>query len=181
MTGTKKIKFREKWYSQQKVLFTTNPNFPQDLNLFKLVEKNKLSKYFWVSYSISNLLRKTNFLSISEFHSEIVNFWLNRNIFSKFPRKRFKTTGKHSLAICGLFFEVKNRFCLYLSSFTALKKKGCLQQILIFLWICSFSNLFRKKKFLIISELLSEIFFYWIKKEFFSEIPPKMLQNNRKV
>ena len=27
-------------------LFTTNPNFPLDLLLFKLVEKNKLSDYF---------------------------------------------------------------------------------------------------------------------------------------
>ena len=34
----------------QKGLFTKNPNFPLDLPLFKLVEKNKLSKYFWVSF-----------------------------------------------------------------------------------------------------------------------------------
>ena len=31
---------------EQKGLFTTNPNFPQDLLLFKFVEKNKFSVYF---------------------------------------------------------------------------------------------------------------------------------------
>ena len=35
---------------EQKGLFTTNPNFPLDLLLFKLVEKNKLSKYFWAPF-----------------------------------------------------------------------------------------------------------------------------------
>ena len=32
---------------EQKGLFTTNPNFPLDLLLFKLVEKNKLSDCFF--------------------------------------------------------------------------------------------------------------------------------------
>ena len=66
----------------------------------------------------------------------------------------------------------KNSFYLYLSSFTALNKKGCLQQIQIFLWIFFFSNLFRKTHFLIISELLSEIIFL-TKKRIFRKLARK--------
>ena len=35
---------------EQKVFFTTNPNFPHDLLLFKIVEKNKLSEYFYAPF-----------------------------------------------------------------------------------------------------------------------------------
>ena len=35
---------------EQKGLFITKPNWPQDFPLFKLVAKNKLSKYFRVSF-----------------------------------------------------------------------------------------------------------------------------------
>ena len=41
---------------EQKVLFTTNPNFPLDLLLFKPTEENKLSKYFWASFRDSIFL-----------------------------------------------------------------------------------------------------------------------------
>ena len=34
----------------------TNPNFPLDLPIFELVEKNKLSKYFWASFWESQFL-----------------------------------------------------------------------------------------------------------------------------
>ena len=60
-----------------------------------------------------------------------------------------------------------------MSSFTALNKKGCLQQILFFLWIWSFSNLFRKKNFQSISEQLSKRVNFLTKNEFFTEFPRK--------
>ena len=78
-------------------------------------------------------------------------------------------------------FVEKNNFCLYLSSFTALNNKDCLLQILIYLWICSFSNLLRKTNFLSISKRLSEIVTFLTKNSGFQWNSPKMLQNNRKA
>ena len=69
---------------EQKGLFTTNPNFPLNLLLFKLVGKKK-------------------FLIISELLSEIFFFGLKREVFSEISRKSFKTTEKPSLPVCGSF------------------------------------------------------------------------------
>ena len=87
-----------------------------------------------------------------------------------------KTKQKHSWAVSGWFWGEKQYFLKYLNSFTALNKKGCLQQIEICLWICSFSNLLRKKNFLSISERLSEMVFFWLKREFFREVSRKCLK-----
>ena len=119
-----------------KRMFKTNPNFSLDLLLFKIVEKK-------------------NVLSISEILSEIVIFWTKKRIFHWISLKMLQNNKKTS------FSSEKRSFCLYLSSFTALNKKGFLKQILIFLWICSVSNLLRKTNSLIISELLSEIDFFY--------------------
>ena len=105
--------------------------------------------------SFSILLRKKNVLSISEILSEIVIFWTKKRIFHWISLKMLQNNKKTS------FSSEKRSFCLYLSSFTALNKKGFLKQILIFLWICSVSNLLRKTNSLIISELLSEIDFFY--------------------
>ena len=67
-----------------------------------------------------------------------------------------------------------------MSHFTALNKKVCLQQIQIFLWICPFSNLLGKTKFLIISELLSEIVTFWTKKRSFQWISLKSFKTTGK-
>ena len=120
--------------------------------------------------SFSNLLRKTNVLSISELLSEIVTFGPEREVFSELSRKWFKTTGKHSLAVCGSLWGEK-QFLLIFVPFYCLYKKGCLQLIQIFLRIWHFSNLLRKTNFPSISELLSEIVFFLTKKRSFqSEI-----------
>ncbi len=89
---------------EQKGWFTTNPNFPLDLLLFKLVEKNKLSQYFCV-------------------HPEIVIFRQIREVFCKLARKRFKTTGKHNLAVCGSFCGEK-QFLLIFVPFYCYVQKG---------------------------------------------------------
>ena len=92
--------------------------FPQDLPLFKLVKKKQT---LWVF--LCTFLR-------------YILFWLKSVFFSELSRKCFKITEKHSLVVCGSFWgEI---FFLYSSSFTSLNKKGCLQQILIFLRICFF-------------------------------------------
>ena len=145
--------------------------------LIRLIKKSCLNKSKFPSL---NLLRKINFLSIRVLLSEIVFFLLNWEFFVNFP----KNVSKQQRSIVLLYvahFEEKISFCLYLSSFTALNKKGCLQQILIFLWICTFSNLLRKTNFLIISELLSEITNFLNKKRSFQWVSPKMIQNNRKA
>ena len=53
-------------------------------------------------FSFSNMVRKTYFLSISVLVSEIVTFMSKKNSFYEFPQKCFKTTERHSLAICVL-------------------------------------------------------------------------------
>ena len=107
----------------------------------------------WIC-SFSNLLRKTNFLIISMQLSEIVTFLTKKIFFGEFHRKCFKTTEKHSLAVCG-------------SPFYCLEQKELFTTNSIFLLICPFSNLLRKTNFLIISELLSEISSFLTKKRSF--------------
>ena len=95
----------------QKGLFTTNPNFPLDLPLFKFVEKNKLSKYFWAS-----------------FWESIV--WLKWEVLSEFSPKCFKTTEKNSLAVCGTFWGEK-QFLLIFVPFYWFVQKQLFKQIQI--------------------------------------------------
>ena len=53
------------------------------------------------------MLRKTNFVSLSVLLSEIVIFGLKKEVLCEFPPKCFKTTEKHSLAVCGLLWGEK--------------------------------------------------------------------------
>ena len=78
---------------EQKGLFTTNPNFPLDLFLFKLVVKKI-------------------FLRISELLFEIVIFWIKWEYFLEFSQKCFKTTEKDCFLYVAHFVE-KNSFGLY--------------------------------------------------------------------
>ena len=96
---------------EQKHLCTPNPNFAQDFLLFKLVEKSNLSAYFWTSFWDSHF------------------FWIKREVFNEFPPQNGSKEHKNIVKLNVAHFEEKNSFCLYLSSFTALNKKGCLQQI----------------------------------------------------
>ena len=54
-----------------KKVVKTNPNFPQDLTLFKLVKKNKLSEYFCAPFWDSH-------------------FWLKREVFNELALKTSK-------------------------------------------------------------------------------------------
>ena len=53
-------------------------------------------------YPFSNMVRKRNSLSIAMLVSEIVILCLKRKVLYEFPQKCFKTTERHSLAVCGL-------------------------------------------------------------------------------
>ena len=54
-------------------------------------------------YPFSNMVSKRNSLSISVLVSEIVILCLKRKVLYEFLQKCFKTTERHSLAVCGLF------------------------------------------------------------------------------
>ena len=104
------------------------------------------SKFFFRIYPFSNMLGKTNILSISELLSEMAIFWLKREFFSEFSRKCFKTAGKHNLAVCGLFWGEK-QFVLIFFPFHWFVQKQLFKQIQIFLLVWPLSNLLRKTNF----------------------------------
>ena len=122
-----------------------------------LVYPKKLFKIIQIFLGIcpfSNLLRKTNFLSISVLLSEIVTFLTKKRIFPLISPKNLKTTEKHSLAVCCSFCGEK-QFLLIFVPFYWFEQKQLFKQIQIFLRICPFSNLLRKTNSLSISVLLS--------------------------
>ena len=89
-------------------------------------DQKKLFKQIQIFLRIcpfSNLLRKTNFLSISVLLSEIVTYLLKREVFSELARKRFKTKVKHNLAVCGSFCGEK-QFLLIFVPFYCFVQKG---------------------------------------------------------
>ena len=146
---------------EQKGLFTINPNLPLDFLILKLVEKNKLSEYFWGFFWESF-------------------FWLKREIFSEFTGKSFITTGKHSLTVCGSFWGEIFFFLIFVH-FYWLDQKQLFKQTQIFLRICPISNLLRKINFLSNSLLLSGVFSLWPKKrEIFCELARKRFKTTEK-
>ena len=76
---------------------------------------------------LSNMLRKTNFLTISALFSEIVTLWRKREVLCEFQQKCFKTTEKHSLAVCGSLLGEKQSL-LIIVHLTALIKNNCLNK-----------------------------------------------------
>ena len=131
-------------------------------------------------YPFSNMVRKRNSLSISVLVSEIVILCLKRKVLYEFLQKCFKTTERHSLAVCGLFCGEK-QFLLIFILFYWFDQKNLLKQIQIFLRICPFSNMVRKTNFRSGSVRVSEIVTFMSKKKSSLWISPKMLQNNRKA
>ena len=131
------------------------------INIYPLLliwsKKNfKQIQIFLRIFSFSNMVRKTYFLSISVLVSEIVILCLKRTVFYEFLQKCFKTTERHSLAICGLHCGEK-QFLLIFIRLDWFDQKHLLKQIQIFLRIYPFSNMVRKRNSLSISGLVSEI------------------------
>ena len=111
------------------------------------------------------MVRKTDFLSISVLVSEIVKFWLKREILNEFPPKCFNTTEKHSLAVCDPIWGEK-QFLLIFVPFYWFDQNNLFKQIQIFLRICIFSNMVRKTKY--ISFWVFQCSFGW-ENSFFSQ------------
>ena len=99
--------------------------YPLLLVLSKRVCLNK-SK-FSPDLTLSNMVRKPNFLSILFFVSERVTFMSKKKVLSEFSQKFFKTTERHSLAVYGSFCGEKHFFS-YLSPFIGLIKNSCLNK-----------------------------------------------------
>ena len=125
------------------------------------------------------MVRKTNFLSISVLVSEIVKFWLKREILNEFPPKCFNTTEKHSLAVCDPIWGEK-QFLLIFVPFYWFDQNNLFKQIQIFLRICIFSNMVRKTNFLSISVLVLRESLFWPKREVLCEFPPKCFKTTER-
>ena len=98
--------------------------------LFYRFDPKKLFKQIQIFLRISpfsNMLRKTNFLSISMLFSERVTFLSQKRISLWILQKYFKTKEKHSLAECGSLWEEK-LFLLMFVPYTGLIKKRCLNK-----------------------------------------------------
>ena len=113
---------------------------------FKHGKKKKISAYFCARFWDSH-------------------FYLKRKVLHKFAQKCFKTTEMHSLAVCGSLCREK-QFLLIFVPFYWFDQKKLFKQIKIFLGICPFSHMVRKKSFLNISVLISEIVIFKSKKKF---------------
>ena len=148
---------------------------------FYWFDKKKLFRhiqFFLLVFTYSNLLRKTNFLSISVILSEMVIFWPKGKFSVNFPKN--ENNKKHCLAICGSFWG-EIFFLLILVPFYCFEQKGLFTTNPNFLGICPFSKLLRKSNVLCISELLSAIVSFLTKKRSFQWISPKMLQNLKSI
>ena len=89
-----------------------------------------IQNFLW-NCPFSNLLKKQTFqLFLSFFRRESI-FGLKREVFSEFPRKCFKITGKHCLAVCGSFWGEK-QFLLIFVPFYWFDQKQLFKQIQIF-------------------------------------------------
>ena len=104
---------------------------------------------------------------------------IKREFFSEISRKCLKITGKYSLAVCGLLCGEK-QFLLILIPFYWFDQKKLFKQIQISLLAFTYSNLFTKTNFLCISVILSEIVFFGLNSEFFSELAQKCFKTSEK-
>ena len=109
------------WLEKQFLLIFIHFNRFDQKKLFKQIQI-----FLWIC-PFSNMVRKTNFLSISVLVYEIITFLTKRNVLYEFPQKCFKTTERHSLAVCGSLCGEK-LFLKYLSPFTGLIKNSCLNK-----------------------------------------------------
>ena len=76
--------------------------------------------------------------------SEIVNFGLKREFFNELARNCFKTTEKHSLAVCGSIW-LEKKFLLRFPPFYLFDQKQLFKQIQIFLRISPISYMLKNK------------------------------------
>ena len=134
---------------------------------FYLFKPKKLFKQIQIFLSIfpfSNMVRKTNFLSISVLVSAIVTFMSKKKSSLSIYPKKLKTTERHSLAVFGSLCGEKQFLLIFILHYWFVQKQF-FTQIQIFLRIFPFSNMVRKTNWLCISVLVSEIVTFMAKKK----------------
>ena len=119
--------------------------FSSGLSAFKHGKKNQLSENF------SALFWDSHFISKKKF-------------FSEFPQKCFKTTERHSLAVCGSLCGEKP-FLLIFIPFYSFNERKVVKTNLNFSLDLHLSNMVRKTNFQSISMLVSEIVTFMSKKK----------------
>ena len=110
---------------------------------FYLFNQKKLFKQIQISSGLplSNMVRKTNFLSFSVLYFQIVTFMFKKEKFSmNFLKNVSKQLKGIVLAVCGSLFGEKHFFLIFIS-FYWFDQKKLFKQIQIFLGICLFSNM----------------------------------------
>ena len=151
---------------------------------FYMFNQKKLLKeiqIFLRIFPFSNMVRKTNFLSISVLISTRQSLLcLKRKVLYEFLQKCFKTTERHSLAVCGLLCGEK-QFLLIFICFYRFNQKQLLKQIKIFLRIFPFTNMVRKTNFPSFSLLVSEISLLFLKRKVLHKFLQKCYKKNRKA
>ncbi len=113
---------------------------------FYWFDQNQLFKQIQIYlriYPFSNLLRKTNFLSISVLLSDIVTFLTKTRRYLWISPKKLQNNRKYSLAVCGSICGEK-QFLLIFVPFYWFDQKPWFKQIQIIIRICPFSNMLIK-------------------------------------
>ena len=101
------------------------------------------SKFFSVFATFKHVTKK-KILNISVLVSEIVTFMGKKNSLHEFPPKFFKTTERHSLAVCGSLCGGKQFLLISILYYWFVKKK-LFKQMQIFLRIFPFSNMVKQQ------------------------------------
>ena len=114
---------------------------------FYWFDQNQLFKQIQIFFRIClflNMLRKINLLSISVLLSEIINFLTKKRSSLWISPKCFKTTEKHSLAICGSLWGEK-LFLLIFVPFHWFIKNNCLNKSKFLSGFTLFKHVKKKK------------------------------------
>ena len=128
----------------------------------------QLIQIFLWNCPFSNLLRNTNFASISELLSERLIFLTKKRSFQWISPKKLQNNRKEDFSCMWVILRRKTFFDnLIIVQFYWFDQKQLFKQKQIFFRISPFSNLLWKTNFLSISVLLSEIVTFLTKKRSF--------------
>ena len=97
---------------------------------FNWFDQKKLFKPFQIFLRICpiwKMVRKINFLSFSELLFWDSHFFEEKKVLFEFPQKCFKTTERHSLAVCASLCGEKQILLIFIH-FTGLIKNSCLNK-----------------------------------------------------
>ena len=146
---------------------------------FDLIQLLKQIQIILSIWPFSNMVKKKTFWVFQCSFLRMSLLCLKRIVLYEFLQKCFKTTERHSLAICGLLCGEK-RFLLIFIRFDWFDQKHLLKQIQIFIRIYPFSNMVRKRNSLSISVLVSEIVILCLKRKVLYEFPQKCFKTTER-